>query len=105
MAAYLRLQWAEKRDGDKVYLGPEQSVYLDRGVDLPEFWTIVAADDEKGQVKLRRAGARLVKPLVEGVLRCFDMFGQISLIRRRKRAIDRLKLIFDTLRAKVTTSY
>jgi hypothetical protein len=91
MAAFLRLQWAEKRDGDKVYLGPEQSVYLDRRVDMPEFWTIVAVDDEKGQVRLRRAGARLSKPLVEGFLRCFDMFGQISLIRRRKRAIDRLK--------------
>jgi hypothetical protein len=91
MATYLRLQWAEKRDGDKVYLGPEESVYLDRRVDLPEFWTIIAIDDERGQITLRRAGARLSKPLSDGYLRCFEMFGQISLIRRRRRAIERLK--------------
>ena len=91
MLAYLMLQRAEKRDGDKVYLGPEVSVYLDRRVDKPEFWTVVNINEERGTVSLKRVGAKLAKPPDQGYLRCFDMFGQISLIRRRRRAIDRLK--------------
>ena len=91
MVAFLVLQRAEKRDGDKVYIGPEESVYLDRRVDLPEFWTILEIDEAKGLVVLQRTGARLERPPDEGFLRSLDMFGQISLIRRRRRAIDRLK--------------
>jgi len=91
MVAFLTLQRAEKRDGDKVYLGDEESVYLDRRVDIPEFWTIRDINEGTGQIILERAGARLAKPPQEGYLRAFDMFGQISLIRRRRRAIDRLK--------------
>jgi KaiC/GvpD/RAD55 family RecA-like ATPase len=91
MISFLTLQRAEKRDGDKVYIGPEESVYLDRRVDLPEFWTIVHIDEERATVRLQRTGAKLSVPEKEGFLRSFDMFGQISLIRRRRRAIDRLK--------------
>jgi hypothetical protein len=91
MITFLTLQRAEKRDGDKVYIGPEQSMYLDRRVDLPEFWNIVDIDQQKGQVRLQRSGAKLSEPPAEGFLRSFDMFGQISLIRRRRRAIDRLE--------------
>jgi hypothetical protein len=91
MVAFLTLQRAEKRDGDKVYIGDEESVYLDRRVDLPEFWTIVDINEGNGTVVLQRAGAKLAKPPQEGYLRSFDMFGQISLIRRRRRAIDRLR--------------
>jgi hypothetical protein len=91
MIGFLSLQRAEKRDGDKVYLGPEASVYLDRRVDIPEFWMIVEIDEEKGRVSLQRIGPKLAKPPDRGFLRSFDMFGQISLIRRRRRAIDRLQ--------------
>ena len=91
MVAFLSLQRAEKSDGDKVYLGPEESVYLNRRVDLPEFWTIIDINENRGQITLRRTGAKLIKPSQEGYVRSFDMFGQISLIRRRGRAIDRLK--------------
>ena len=37
LIAFLKLQRAEKRDGDKVYIGPEGSVSMDRQVPLPEF--------------------------------------------------------------------
>ena len=91
MVAFLTLQRAEKTNGDKVYIGPEESVYLDRRVDIPEFWTILDIDEKKGQVQLVRSGAKLSMPPNEGFLRSFDMFGQISLLRRRRRAIERLK--------------
>ena len=91
MVAFLTLQRAEKRDGDKVYLGDEESVYLDRRVDPPEFWTILDINESDGYVVLERAGAKLAKPPQEGFLRAVDMFGQVRLIRRRRRAIDRLK--------------
>jgi DNA polymerase III delta prime subunit len=91
MVQFLTLQRAEKTNGDKVYIGPEESVYLDRRVDLPEFWTILDIDEKKGQVRLLKSGARLSTPPQEGFLRSFDMFGQISLLRRRGRAIERLK--------------
>jgi serine/threonine protein kinase len=99
MIAFLTLQRAEKRDGDKVYIGAEESVYLDRRVDLPEFWTILDINESKGYVTLQRAGAKLAKPPQEGYLRSLDMFGQIRLIRRRRRAIDRLKTHNYLLRA------
>lgn len=91
MTAFWGLQRLEKRDGDRVYLGPEGSVYLDRRVDRPEFWTIIDIDEGTNRISLRRVGAKLAKPPDAGFLRSFDMFGQISLIRRRRRAIDRLK--------------
>lgn len=91
MISFLKLQHAEKRDGDKVYIGPEESVFLNRRVDLPEFWTIVRLNEDQNSVVLQRAGTKLDRPPDEGYLRSLDMFGQISLIRRRGRAIDRLK--------------
>jgi hypothetical protein len=91
MTGFLQLQWAEKRDGDLVYLGPEESVRFTRTVDRPEFWEIVDIDEDAAQVTLKRVGAKMSKPPLEGFARCFDMFGQISLIRRRQRAIERLQ--------------
>ena len=38
LAGFLKLQWAEKRDGNLVYLGPEECVRMDREVSRPEFW-------------------------------------------------------------------
>jgi hypothetical protein len=92
MVAFLTLQRAEKINGEKVYIGPEESVSLrNRRVDLPEFWTILELDEKKGLVQLVRIGAKLSTPPREGFLRSIDMFGQISLLRRRRRAIERLK--------------
>jgi len=91
MTGFLQLQRAEKKYGDLVYLGIEECVRMTRTVDRPEFWEIVDIDEDRGQVTLRRVGANMPKPLTEGFLRCFEMFGQISLIRRRQRAIDRLR--------------
>jgi hypothetical protein len=91
MTGFLQLQKAEKRFGDLVYLGPEECVRMDRQVPKPEFWEIVDIDEEHSEVKLKRVGVNLPKPPSDGFLRCFEMFGQISLVRRRQRAIDRLR--------------
>jgi len=91
LSGFLQLQRAEKRDGSLVYLGPEDCVRMDRQVPRPEFWEISEIDEQRGEVRLKRVGASFSKPTAEGFLRCFDMFGQISLIRRRQRAIERLR--------------
>jgi hypothetical protein len=91
MTGFLQLQRAEKRFGDLVYLGDEECVRMDRQVSKPEFWEILDVDEERNEVKLKRVGLNLSKPPTDGFLRCFDMFGQISLLRRRERAIDRLR--------------
>lgn len=99
MVTFLRLQKAEKQFGDLVYLGSEDSVYLDRSVPRPEFWTINSTDEKRKQIVLSRTGVNLDLPLKTGFLRCFEMFGQIKLIRRRRRAIDRFANYTFLLRA------
>ena len=55
-------------------------------------WTIEGIDTTQGHVKLARivAGGTLPPPTEEGTIRTWGMFGQVALIRRRKRAIDRV---------------
>ena len=56
------------------HIGSEASVYLDRRVDIPEFWTIVEIDEDKSRVSLQRVGPKLVRPagpwFLEGPLIC-----------------------------------
>ena len=55
-------------------------------------WTVSRVDFQEGFVELERVevGGHLAPARDEGVIRTWGMFGQIALIRRRKRAIDRL---------------
>lgn len=56
-------------------------------------WTVESVDLQSGVTRLvrRRSGMPNSMPAEEGNLRTWGMFGQVALIRRRKRAIDRLE--------------
>jgi hypothetical protein len=56
-------------------------------------WTVEPIDASQKHITLTRvtAGARLTPPRNEGTIRTWGMFGQVALIRRRKRAIDRIE--------------
>ncbi len=95
----------EKRDGDLVHLGDEDALDLGREVPLTEFWTVVDADPDTGTVELRRPQRSGSGPPPSGYLRTFGLFGQMSLIKRRRRAIDRLERHAYLLRALQTPSY
>ena len=58
----------------------------------PHQWKVMEVD-VSGRVALQRAiSAELSGPAPDfGILRTYGMFGQVSLVRRRKRAIDRLE--------------
>jgi AAA domain len=91
MIDFLDREREEKRDGDLVYIGAEESLELGRQVPRPEFWNVIDTDKGSGIVRLRRPRlADNVLPEPKGFLRAFGLFGQMSLIRRRKRAIERL---------------
>ncbi len=90
LVAFLKSQMEEKKRGfDQVYLGPEESLFIGRNVDEPEFWKIKAIDDG-GAITLQRGGLNHPNPPKRGFIRAFGMFGQLPLIDRRKRAIERL---------------
>jgi hypothetical protein len=81
----------EKRDGDLVHLGEEDALDLGREVPRTEFWNVIDANPDNGIVTLRRPKRPGQSPPPKhGHLRAYGLFGQMSLIKRRKRAIDRL---------------
>jgi hypothetical protein len=77
-----------KRRADLVILTPphEDSLSLNR-VEEHEHWKI---DGDAGTATLERAVAGVAPAPDTGILRTHGMFGQVRLIRRRKKAIDRL---------------
>ena len=90
LAAFLNRE-DEARDGDLVYLGEEDALDMGREVPRTEFWKVVDADTDTGIVTVRRPKRPgQPTPPQRGFLRAFGLFGQMSLIKRRKRAIDRL---------------
>ena len=56
-------------------------------------WTVDHVDVDSGRAQLRRVSTdgRLAETLNTGVIRTWGLFGQVALIRRRKRAIDRIE--------------
>ncbi|MCX6624512.1 MAG: AAA domain-containing protein [Acidobacteria bacterium] len=96
----------ENRDGDLVYLGDEEALDLAREVPRTEFWTVTDANPDNGVVTLRRPKrVEQPSPPPRGFLRAFGLFGQMSLIKRRKRAIDRLGSHAYLLRALESPSF
>jgi len=90
----------EARDGNLVYLGEEDSLDLDKDVPPEEFWEVTNINVDNGVVTLRRPRRKQQEPPPqEGYLRARGLFGQMSLIKRRKRAIDRLGTHAYLLRA------
>jgi hypothetical protein len=101
MSEFLRRQREESVNAALLYLGPEESLQMSRRVPRSEFWEILEIGN--GTISLRRA----INPKFDaapptGFARSFDMFGQSSLIRRRKDAIDRLRTHTYLLRAILT---
>ena len=89
----LREMESGKRDCNLVVLtGPDQDGLMLPSISKADCWTIKNIDTGKGFVELARVtvGGALPPPTEEGTIRTWGMFGQIALIRRRKRAIDRV---------------
>jgi hypothetical protein len=63
LADFLSREQEDKRDGDLVYLGPEDALDLDRQVSLAEFWNVTDIDPASGVVRLRRLRRREDVPL------------------------------------------
>lgn len=83
---------SENSRGELVYLGPEDALDIDRTVPLDEFWKVIDTNAHSGEVRVRRPqrSENTATP-PRGFLRSFELFGQMSLIERRRRAIDKLK--------------
>lgn len=92
LADFLNNQREEdKPDGDLVYLGAEPALNPARRVSRPEFWKLIDAD-VNGNIKLRRLLQKTKQDVPDkGYLRSFALFGQMSLVKRRRRAIEKLK--------------
>jgi len=94
MAEFLQQELdSNKPKSQKVILsGPHEDALSVEWVPEPSQWDIVAITPAAGRVRLRRAmsaeHAGAAPP--RGILRTHGFFGQISLIKRRKRAVDRL---------------
>jgi hypothetical protein len=84
-----------KQDSRFVLLaGPnEDGLTIERRVPRQEFWEVneIRADEKLIVLERSSLGPPLPPPPAAGTLRTFGMFGQVSLVLRRKRAIDRLE--------------
>ena len=83
-----------KRDGNLVLLRDSQEDALTLpSVEKDHCWTVEEIDTTRGHVKLARVtvGKNLPQPTDLGTIRTWGMFGQVALIGRRKRAIDRIE--------------
>ena len=89
----LREVESRKRDCDLVVLaGMDQDGLMIGSIPKAECWRISKIDTRERQIHLQRVttGRTLHGPPSEGTIRTRGMFGQVALIRRRKRAIDRI---------------
>lgn len=83
----------EFSEGNKelVFLGNDSAMVLNTHVSDKEYWEIIGIDSKKGLLRLKRSYDKSVEqPKKEGYLRTRGMFGQVHLLMRRKKAIDRL---------------
>ena len=90
----------QKNDRGLVHLSDVSSLGMGRMVPKSEFWVVDDIDKTNQTITLRRIIERsLPSAPQKGVLRTFGMFGQMSLIKRRRKAIDRLENHAYLLRA------
>lgn len=89
---YLARQLDDSSDEGLVYLGAEEALYAGRTIGRDEAWRVTSRDASNNTIVLRRLRvATNPAPPSRGFLRTFGMFGQMSLLVRRRRAIGRLK--------------
>ncbi len=79
-----------QQDRDLVYLSEEDSLALYRQARSFEMWSIQRCKPGTPLRLERMKNAKVPRPPDEGFLRTSGMFGQVHLLIRRKRAIDRL---------------
>lgn len=83
-----------KRDSKLVVLtSTEEDALTLPPTDKASCWTVESIDASQKQINLTRVttGTKQALPPNEGTIRTWGMFGQVALIRRRKRAIDRIE--------------
>jgi serine/threonine protein kinase/DNA polymerase III delta prime subunit len=81
-----------KRDCRLVVLtGPDEDALTVGTIDKADCWTVDRIDGSSIELVRVTAGRKLAAPAEEGTIRTWGMFGQVELIRRRKRAIDRIE--------------
>lgn len=84
-----------KRNCDLVVLTEpeEDGLFLRRHIAIEECWKVTDVNADTGLIQLARPSLGLKRPELPpiGTLRTWGMFGQVTLIRRRKSAIDRLQ--------------
>lgn len=86
---YVGAQIEGKRTGHLFYIGREDSLYLGR-IPRKFFWSAQVLDNDR--IKLTRSASKDADPVPErGFIRSFDQFGQIALVDRRLKAIQRLR--------------
>jgi hypothetical protein len=76
----------------RVVLTPpdEDGLYIP-GIDNAECWIVYSLSDSTIHLIRPPSSKRYAEPSASGNIRAYGMFGQIALIRRRKKAIDRLE--------------
>lgn len=76
-----------------VLTGPDEDALTIPSTNKADCWTVEHLDASTGQIHLARmtAGQKPPVPADQGSIRTWGMFGQVALIRRRKRAIDRIE--------------
>jgi hypothetical protein len=106
LTGFLTREREDKREGGFVYLGGEESLDISHEVPLSAFWTVADINSDNGIVLLRRPALNSNTPPPHGgFLRAFGMFGQMSLIKRRKKAIERMGNHAYLLRALQTPDF
>ena len=85
---------SNKRDCRLVVLTPlsEDALTLPQ-IQKSDRWTVDHVDVDSGRTQLRRVSTdgQLASAPPTGMIRTWGLFGQVALIRRRKRAIDRIE--------------
>jgi KaiC/GvpD/RAD55 family RecA-like ATPase len=76
-----------------VLTGPDEDALTLPSVDKNDAWQVERVDVDSRRVELSRMsiGKKLAPAQSVGTIRTWGMFGQVALIRRRKRAIDRIE--------------
>lgn len=75
-----------------VLTGPSEDALILPTIEKAECWTVDNVKHDEKRIELSRVGAgKKGEPPDAGTIRTWGMFGQVALIRRRKRAIDRIE--------------
>lgn len=96
----------EKSQGELFHLDDDPFLSLGRRVPKSEFWSVANFDEKEKKLTLHRVNVDKLPPAPQkGIIRTFGMFGQMKLIKRRGKAIDKLENHSYLLRALSSPSF